>query len=104
ISNLGLSVASKMTEHLVLPANHHLSYVFRFAGNVKDLKQETEKLIVTQGCSENDNNEAVKQSEEIEKNVEDWLTVLEDVKILETEIDENKRCFNWCLNLCWHYQ
>ncbi|KAH1063233.1 hypothetical protein J1N35_028220 [Gossypium stocksii] len=67
ISNLGLSVASKMTEHLVLQANPHLSYVFCFAGNVKNFRQETEKLIVTQGCLENDNNEAVKESEELRK-------------------------------------
>ncbi|KAA3452949.1 CRS2-associated factor 2, mitochondrial [Gossypium australe] len=108
MTNIGLSVASKMTEYLVLPANRHLSYVFRFAGNVEDRRQETEKLIVTHGCLENDNNEAVNQSEEIEENVEDWHTepnkVLEDVKILETEIDENKRRFNWCPNFCWHYQ
>ncbi|KAA3452951.1 acidic leucine-rich nuclear phosphoprotein 32 family member A [Gossypium australe] len=74
MTNIGLSVASKLTEYLVLPANLHLSYVFRFADNVENRRQETEKLIVTRGCLENDNNKAVKQSEEIEENVEDWLT------------------------------
>lgn len=51
---------------------------------------------------QNDVNEVIRQTEEIEKDVEDWLSkvekVLEDVKILDSEIEENKRCCNWCLS------
>ncbi|XWS09808.1 hypothetical protein CRYUN_Cryun39dG0021000 [Craigia yunnanensis] len=108
MADIGLSVASKITEFLVAPATRHLSYVFRFASNVEDLRKETEKLTVAQGRLQNDVNEAIRQTEEIEKDVEDWLTeakkVLEDVKILETEIEENKRCFHWCPSWRWRYQ
>ncbi|XVF03895.1 hypothetical protein REPUB_Repub05bG0032800 [Reevesia pubescens] len=108
MADIGLSVASKITEYLAAPAIRHLSYLFCFASNVEDLRKETEKLTVAQGRLQNDVNEAVRQTEEIEKDVEDWLTeadkVLEEVKILETEIEENKKCFNWCPNWGWHYQ
>lgn len=69
MANIGLSITSKITEHLALPIIHHLSHVFRFADNVENLRQETEKLIVTQGCLENYINEAVKKSEEIKEDV-----------------------------------
>ncbi|KAK8579129.1 hypothetical protein V6N12_069459 [Hibiscus sabdariffa] len=108
MADIGLSVASKVAEYLVLPAIRHLGYMFRFASNIEDLRQETEKLIVSQGRLQNDVNEAVRQTEEIEEDVQDWLMeankVLQDVRILETEIDENRRCFNWCPNLHWRYQ
>ncbi|KAK6269709.1 hypothetical protein POUND7_006814 [Theobroma cacao] len=105
---IGLAVAAKITEYLVAPAICHLSYAFRFASNVEDLRKETEKLTVAQGRLQNDVNEAIRQTEEIEKDVEDWLTeankVLEDVKLLDSEIEENRRCFNWCPNWLWRYQ
>ncbi|KAK8676788.1 hypothetical protein V6N13_142351 [Hibiscus sabdariffa] len=95
MADIGLSVASKVAEYLVLPAIRHLGYMFRFASNIEDLRQETEKLIVSQGRLQNDVNEAVRQTEEIEEDVQDWLMeankVLQDVRILETEIDENRR-------------
>ncbi|XVF77482.1 hypothetical protein PTKIN_Ptkin14bG0047700 [Pterospermum kingtungense] len=85
-----------------------LRYVFCFASNVEGLRKETEQLTIAQGRLQNDVNEAIRQTEEIEKDVENWLAkareVLEDVKSLETEIEENKRCFHSCPSWRWHYQ
>ncbi|XVE50610.1 hypothetical protein DITRI_Ditri01bG0177200 [Diplodiscus trichospermus] len=94
MADIGLSVASKISEFLVAPVLSRLSYVFGFASNVEDLRKETKKLTVAQGRLQNDVNEAIRQTEEIEKDVEDWLIeakrVLEDVEMLENEIEENK--------------
>ncbi|KAK6269682.1 hypothetical protein POUND7_006787 [Theobroma cacao] len=87
-------------------ASPYLSYFFRFGKIVEDFKNRRNQLELIKVRVKNDVAEAKKQTEVIEKDVEEWLTRAEkelgEAQSLEDEIERNK-CFNWCPSWGWRY-
>ncbi|OMO58916.1 Disease resistance protein [Corchorus capsularis] len=110
MAEIGISVASKIAEYLVAPAMRNLRYAFCFGKIVEDFRKQKEKLAMMQERLQYDVIEAKRQTQDIERDVEEWLTkanaVLDDdVKYLEKEIEANKRCcFTWCPDWSWRFR
>ncbi|KAA3467799.1 disease resistance protein [Gossypium australe] len=102
-SEWGLSAASGLVapllvDYLVKPTERRIRYLFRFhlAAKETQVKEDVEeaKLQI--------------RTQVIYDQVDEWLTkaenALKDVKVLDSKIEENKRCFRLCPNWCWRYQ
>ncbi|XP_022735672.1 disease resistance protein At4g27190-like [Durio zibethinus] len=85
-------------------ASPYVSYFFRFGKIVEEFKNRRKELELKKDRVKNDVDEAVRQTEEIEKDVQNWLIraekELEETQSLEAEIERNK-CFNWCPSWGW---
>ncbi|XWS08214.1 hypothetical protein CRYUN_Cryun41cG0060500 [Craigia yunnanensis] len=81
-------------------------YFFHYVKIVDDLKYRRNELEFKKDRVKNDVDEAIRQIEVIEKDVEDWLTraekELREARSLNEEI-ERKKCFSWCPNWGWRY-
>ncbi|KAK9025569.1 hypothetical protein V6N11_038432 [Hibiscus sabdariffa] len=101
------AVGTLMVDYLVKPIDRRIRYLFRFNQIVEDLRKKEKMLITSQTQLKEDVKEAKLQNREIEKDVEDWLTnaetVLQEAHNLEIRIQENRKCFSCCPNLCWRY-
>ncbi|KAK6269684.1 hypothetical protein POUND7_006789 [Theobroma cacao] len=107
MAELGIAVASSTMGNLATEyASPYLSYFFRFGKIVEDFKNRRNQLELRKIRVENDVAEAKKQTQVIEKDVEEWLTRAEkklgEAQSLEDEIERNK-CFNWCPSWGWRY-
>ncbi|XVE80367.1 hypothetical protein DITRI_Ditri14bG0134200 [Diplodiscus trichospermus] len=87
-------------------ASPYASFFFNFGKIVEDFKYWRNQLELKIDRVKNDVDEAIRQTEVIEKDVQDWLTRAEkelgEAQNLEDEIERNK-CFKWCPNLGWRY-
>ncbi|XP_050217098.1 probable disease resistance protein At4g27220 [Mercurialis annua] len=107
--NIGISIGSKIAEILVEPVVCQLRYAFCFNNFVKDLKKQEKKLSLTHNRVRNDIDASIRNTEDIEKDVEAWVEdsrkAIEVVRYLELEIEKEKRCFiSWCPNWIWQYR
>ncbi|EEF39390.1 Late blight resistance protein R1-A, putative [Ricinus communis] len=107
--NFGVSIGAKVAELLVEPVIHQFRYMFCFSNFIEDLKKQEEKLTLAQSRVQNDIDAALRNAEDIEKDVQAWLAdtnkAMEDIKCLELEIQKEKRCFiKWCPNWIWQYR
>ncbi|XP_017985184.1 PREDICTED: probable disease resistance protein At4g27220 isoform X2 [Theobroma cacao] len=88
-------------------ASPYLSYFFHFGKIVEDFKNRRNELELKRHRVKNDVDEAIRQTEVIEKDVEDWLTrtekALGEAQNLEAELERNK-CFSWCPSWGWRYR
>ncbi|XVF70612.1 hypothetical protein PTKIN_Ptkin11bG0176900 [Pterospermum kingtungense] len=88
-------------------ASSYVSYFFRFGKIVEDFKNRKNQLELKKDRVKNDVDEAIRQTEVIEKDVQDWLTKAEkelgEAQNLEDEIKRSIKCFNWCPNWGWRY-
>ncbi|EOY14211.1 Cc-nbs-lrr resistance protein, putative [Theobroma cacao] len=87
-------------------ASPYLTYYFRFGKIVEDFKKQRKALQSKKDQVQDDVDKAVRQTEVIKKDVEEWLTKAEielgEAQSLEEEIERNK-CFNWCPSCGWRY-
>ncbi|CAK7340829.1 unnamed protein product [Dovyalis caffra] len=104
------AIASKIVELLIAPIGRPISYVFNYEGNLSNLKKTVKKLEMTKVTTQHDVDLAERQGEEIESDVRQWLS---DVNNITGEIDKilvdgeqaTKNCFmGSCPNLKSRYQ
>ncbi|XVF70701.1 hypothetical protein PTKIN_Ptkin11bG0183600 [Pterospermum kingtungense] len=73
----------------------YVSYFFRFGKIVEDFKNRKNQLELKKDRVKNDVDEATRQTEVIEKDVQDWLTKAEkelgEAKNLEDEIERSSK-------------
>ncbi|XP_038992308.1 probable disease resistance protein At4g27220 isoform X1 [Hibiscus syriacus] len=85
-------------------ASPYLSYFFHYGKIAEDFKNHRNDLQLKKARVKNEVDLAVRQTEVIEKDVENWLTRVEkelrETQILEEEIDHIK-CCKWCSNWGW---
>ncbi|XVF70600.1 hypothetical protein PTKIN_Ptkin11bG0175800 [Pterospermum kingtungense] len=88
-------------------ASSYVSYFFRFRKIVEDFKNRRSQLELKKDRVQNDVDEAIRQTEVIEKDVQDWLMraekALGEAQNLEDEIERSNKCFKWCPNWGWRY-
>ncbi|TYG82002.1 hypothetical protein ES288_D01G051500v1 [Gossypium darwinii] len=104
------AVGTLMVDYLVKPIDRRIRYLFRFHKIVQELHQNQQDLAAKETQVKDDVEEAKLQirTQVIYDQVDEWLTkaenALKDVKVLDSKIEENKRCFHLCPNWCWRYQ
>ncbi|KAL4272688.1 hypothetical protein GQ457_13G004760 [Hibiscus cannabinus] len=104
------AVGTLMVDYVVKPIERRIRYLFRFPKFVRDFRQQQNNLNREQTRVNEDVREAKLQiqTQVIEEDVKQWLSdaenALEDARILDSRIDENKRCFRWCPNWSWRYR
>ncbi|XVE91746.1 hypothetical protein REPUB_Repub01dG0037800 [Reevesia pubescens] len=88
-------VGNLIIESLLKPATRKLRYVFCFGNIVKDLKKKRKELTSAQDRLQYDVEETRRQTQEIQKDVLNWLNaadeVQKDVQSLENEIQEETK-------------
>ncbi|KAK3198972.1 hypothetical protein Dsin_022387 [Dipteronia sinensis] len=93
-SNILRSILSKIGEYLVYSFIHRANYLLRFKNIVEELKREDGNLRSTRDGVQYEVERAKRNSEEIEKHVENWLTdvqnVLEEIQRLEDDMQMKK--------------
>ncbi|KAK5834369.1 probable disease resistance protein At4g27220 [Gossypium arboreum] len=107
MAELVASVSSNTVGNLATEyASPYLSYFFRFGKIVEEFKNQRKALELKKDSVKNDVDAAIRQTEAIEKDVEDWLTRAENelgvTQILEDEIG-HINCSKWCPNWGWRY-
>ncbi|TYJ38828.1 hypothetical protein E1A91_A04G020500v1 [Gossypium mustelinum] len=107
MAELVASVSSNTVGNLATEyASPYLSYFFRFGKIVEEFKNQCKALELKKDRVKNDVDAAIRQTEAIEKDVEDWLTRAENelgvTQILEDEIG-HINCSKWCPNWGWRY-
>ncbi|OMO81737.1 Disease resistance protein [Corchorus capsularis] len=102
------ALATMFVDYLVKPIVRQLGFMFRFNKIVKDFGEQRKQLTLKQVSVEDAIQDAKNQNQKIDVMVEDWWTTArklqQEAGSLEVNIQENKKCFNWCPNLCWRYQ
>ncbi|KAK2639060.1 hypothetical protein Ddye_026855 [Dipteronia dyeriana] len=103
------SILSKIGEYLVDSIKHRANYLLCFKNIVDDLKKEEGNLRSTRDDVQYEVERAKRNTEEIEKRVENWLTdvqnVLEEIQRLEDDMQVKKSFLcGWCPNWGWRYK
>ncbi|TYI96115.1 hypothetical protein E1A91_D01G047700v1 [Gossypium mustelinum] len=103
-------VAPLLADYLVKPIERRIRYLFLFRKMVQELHQNQEDLAAKEAQVKEDVEEVKLQikTQVINDRVDEWLTkaenALKDVKVLDSKIEEDKRCFRLCPNWCGRYQ
>ncbi|KAK0600860.1 hypothetical protein LWI29_019014 [Acer saccharum] len=109
VTECGTSILSAIVEDLVKSTGRQVGYIFRFKRIIEDLNKEAESLRSAQVDMQSRVDIAIKNTEEIDKKVEDWrrdvTAVVADAEDLKNQTREMKTCLNGlCPNLIWRYQ
>ncbi|RVW88109.1 putative disease resistance protein [Vitis vinifera] len=105
-----VTIAAKVAEYLVAPIGRSFGYLFNYRSNIDDLRQQVEKLGDARARLERSVDEAIRNGDEIEADVDKWLLRVsgfmeEAGKFFEVEKKANQSCFNGsCPNLKSQYQ
>ena len=105
-----VTIAAKVAEYLVAPIGRSFGYLFNYRSNIDDLRQQVEKLGDARARLERSVDEAIRNGDEIEADVDKWLLrvsgFMEEAGIFfEVEKKANQSCFNGsCPNLKSQYQ
>ncbi|XP_022735450.1 uncharacterized protein LOC111288713 [Durio zibethinus] len=87
-------------------ASPYVSYFFRFGKIAKEFNIKRKDLQSKKNRIRHDVDEAIRQTEVIEEDVQDWVEraekELKETQSLEAEI-ERMKCFNWCPSWGWRY-
>ncbi|PPS17186.1 hypothetical protein GOBAR_AA03399 [Gossypium barbadense] len=107
-SSLANSVGTRVVDNVVKPVGRQLDYVRRFHDNVEKLVEKKGELVRARTRLRHETDFAERQLLHIEDDVRDLQTkaveILSNVETLEMEIQQNKRCLNWCPNWSWRYR
>ncbi|XP_021281522.1 probable disease resistance protein At4g27220 isoform X2 [Herrania umbratica] len=104
-----ISIAAKTSEYAVGPITNQISYIFKHEGKVESLKIGVEKLKDARERVRHLIEEAKRRGEEIEQDVEKWLTQV-NKKLSDQDQEEdadkakNKCLIGLCPNLKTRYQ
>ncbi|KAK0601875.1 hypothetical protein LWI29_028305 [Acer saccharum] len=109
VKECGTSILSTIVEDLVKSTGRQVGSIFRFKSIIEDLNEEAENLRLAQENMQHRVDGAIKDTDEIEKDVEKWLrdvtAVVADAEDLEKQTREKKTCLNGlCPNWIWRYQ
>ena len=100
-----VTIAAKVAEYLVAPIGRSFGYLFNYRSNIDDLRQQVEKPGDARARWERSVDEAIRNGDEIEADVDKWLLRVsgfmeEAGKFFELEKKANQSCFNGsCPNL-----
>ncbi|XWS11151.1 hypothetical protein CRYUN_Cryun38cG0059000 [Craigia yunnanensis] len=101
VASAAANTVGNLATECALPC---LSYFFHFGKIVDDFKLRRNQLELKIDRVKNDVDAAIRQTDVVEKDVEDWLTraekELREAQSLDEEI-ERKKCFTWCPNWGW---
>ncbi|TXG59196.1 hypothetical protein EZV62_017025 [Acer yangbiense] len=91
-------ISGKVAELLVVPIGKKLCYPFKYKSNMEELKQQVEKLRNAKESVQHSIDEAKRQGDDIEKDVEKWLSSVDEFaeKIVKPIIDEEDKAKNLC--------
>ncbi|XP_007030033.2 PREDICTED: probable disease resistance protein At4g27220 [Theobroma cacao] len=104
-----ISVAAKTSEYAVVPIKNQIGYIFKHEGKVESLRIGVGKLKDARERVRHSVEEAKRRGEEIEQDVETWLTRV-NKKLSDRDQDEdadkakNKCLIGLCPNLKTRYQ
>ncbi|XP_035548755.1 uncharacterized protein LOC118349228 [Juglans regia] len=99
-----------MAEYTVAPIGQWLGYSFRYSSNVAKMKDREEKLRRVRDSVQHSIDAAVRNGEEIEEDVKNWLKEVDDItelakKVHEGEEEAKMRCsIEMCLSLKLRHQ
>ncbi|XP_012442087.1 disease resistance protein At4g27190-like [Gossypium raimondii] len=107
-SALANAVGTLIVDNVVKPVGRQLDYVRHFHENVEKLVEKKGELGRARTRLQHETGVAERQLLHIEDDVGDLqrkaVEILSNVETLEMEIQQNKRCLNWCPNWSWRYQ
>ncbi|XP_034708971.1 probable disease resistance protein At4g27220 [Vitis riparia] len=100
-----ISVAAKVAECLVAPIVRPLGYLFNYRSNLDKLEEQVENLGDARGRLQRDVDDANRQGDEIEPDVQRWLTRTEGIiQTARTLIEDENAANTSCFNLKLRYQ
>ncbi|KAL5807574.1 hypothetical protein ACOSQ3_030460 [Xanthoceras sorbifolium] len=93
-----ISVVAKVAELLVVPIGKHICYPFKYKSNMEELKKQVKKLTNAKERVQHSVDEATRQGEEIEKDVEQWLNSVDEFaeKVVKLIIDNEDKAGKLC--------
>ncbi|XP_034707644.1 uncharacterized protein LOC117930941 isoform X2 [Vitis riparia] len=99
MADIVISVVAKVAEYLVAPIGRQLGYLYNYRINLDKLEEQVEKLGDARGRLQRDVEEADRQGDEIEPDVQKWLTRAEGIiqkaeELIKAEKTANTSCFN----------
>ncbi|KAL1102487.1 hypothetical protein V6Z11_D05G368100 [Gossypium hirsutum] len=107
-SALANAVGTLIVDYVVKPVGRQLDYVRHFHENVEKLVEKKGELGRARTRLQHETGVAERQLLHVEDDVGDLqrkaVEILSNVETLEMEIQQNKRCLNWCPNWSWRYQ
>ncbi|KAK2368451.1 putative disease resistance protein [Trifolium repens] len=105
-----ISIAAKIAEIMVAPVGRQFGYILYYKGNLKRMKMDVQKLEGMKDSVQHPVDEAIRNGEEIENIVQNWLnkvdnTIVEAKKLIETEGHAKAQCsMGHFPNLCTRHQ
>ncbi|RVW53214.1 Disease resistance protein [Vitis vinifera] len=100
-----ISIAAKVAEYLVAPIVRPLGYLFNYRSNLDNLEEQVDKLGDARERRQRDVDDANRQGDEIEPDVQKWLTRTEGIIQTAKElIEDEKAASTSCFNLKLRYQ
>ncbi|KAL5743213.1 hypothetical protein ACOSP7_029945 [Xanthoceras sorbifolium] len=93
------AVVSKITEWVLVPIGRQIGFAFSYKKNIEELREQVEKLADRRERVRHSVDIAHRQGDEIEKDVEKWLTRVKDLierverSTVEDEDKAKNRCF-----------
>ncbi|XP_022753329.1 disease resistance protein At4g27190-like [Durio zibethinus] len=107
-SALSNCVGTLLVDWVAKPIGDQFNHTRRFHDNVEKLKERKEELIMARVRLQHEIEDAERRLQGIEDDVRDLLSkadkILLDMETLENELQQNKRCFNWCPIWSWRYR
>ena len=109
MANILISIAAKIAEYPVIPILRQFEYLTKFDKNVKNLKQQVQKLEILKLQINKEVERATRNGDIIEPQVQRWLASVDDiinqVRNIEDETKIYKNCFHgFCPNCIYRYR
>ena len=109
VTGVLVSILSEIAESILKPILRHIGYLFCFKKIVGDLTEAKVGLEKKKQAMQDTIEEAVKNTEVVENDVQEWLTnvtqFIEEVQTLENQIQIDKMCCNGCCpDWIWRYK
>uniref|UniRef100_A0A2N9F5C0 NB-ARC domain-containing protein n=1 Tax=Fagus sylvatica TaxID=28930 RepID=A0A2N9F5C0_FAGSY len=109
VTGVLVSILSEIAESTLKPILHHIGYLFCFKKIVGDLTEAKVGLEKKKQAMQDTIEEAVKNTEVVENDVQEWLTnvtqFIEEVQTLENQIQIDKMCCKGCCpDWIWRYK
>ena len=105
-----IAIAAKIAEYTVEPVRQQLCYSFHYSSNIGSMKMQVENLRLTRERVQHRVDDAIRNGEEIEGDVNKWLKEVDEItelakKVLEGEEEARTKGSNGaCLNLKLRHQ
>ncbi|XP_034680169.1 probable disease resistance protein At4g27220 [Vitis riparia] len=107
MADILISVAAKVAEYLVVPIVRQLSYLFNYRSNLDKLEEQVTRLDDARARLQHDVDKAKRQGDDIEQDVQNWLTRADEMIQRARELIDDENAENTsrlCFNLKLRYQ